>query len=91
MNLILFFSALFVVGLHLFNNWALSKGNLKIVYPLIVAMSICNIIIDLYLCIIHPEQIGIMVYTISNLWAIWMGANGIRRLKKEKENKTVSS
>jgi uncharacterized membrane protein len=83
MNLILFFSALFVVGLQFFNNWALSKGNLKIVYPLIIVMSICNIIIDLYLCVIHPEQIGIMVYTISNLWAMWMATKGIKRLKEE--------
>lgn len=85
MNLLLFFSALFVVGLQFLNNWALSKGNLKIVYPLIVVMSIFNIIIDAYLCIIHPEQVGIMVYTFSNLWAMWMATKGIKRLKKEKK------
>ena len=89
MNLLLFFSALFVVCLQFFNNWALSNGNLKIVYPLIIIMSILNIVIDTYLCIIHPEQIGIMVYTISNLWAIWMATKGLKRLKVE--NKTVSS
>jgi len=88
-NLLLFFSALFVVCLQFFNNWALSNGNLKIVYPLIIIMSILNIVIDTYLCIIHPEQIGIMVYTISNLWAIWMATKGLKRLKVE--NKTVSS
>lgn len=85
MNLVLFLLAVLVVGLQFFNHWNLSKGNLKLSYPLIIAIAIANIIVDVYLTFIHPEQIGVLIYTFANVWAIWMAIKGLIRLRKEQK------
>ena len=86
MDWILVFLATFVVGLQLFNHWNLSRGNLKLAYPLIIAIAVSNVIVDIYLTLIHPEQSGVLIYSIANLWAIIMAAKGIMRLKKEQKD-----
>lgn len=85
MNVVLLLLAIFVVGLQFLNHWNLSKGNLKLAYPLIILIAISNIIVDVYLTFIHPEQFGVLVYTFANIWAIWMAWKGMKRIKDCKE------
>lgn len=73
------------VLLVLINQWLISNGNLKRAYPIIILIGILNIITDLYLALTHLEQIGMLLYMISNSWAIIMAARGIRRLRKEEQ------
>ena len=80
-------SAISVV-LILINHWMISNGNLQKAYPIIVVIATMNIITDIYLALTHLEQLGMLLYMISNTWAIFMAMRGMRRLKKEqKEDK----
>lgn len=80
----LLLAAMFCVSIQFFNNWCISKGNLKLAYPLIILLSVVNILLDIYLCYIHPDQFGILMYVVSNIWAIGMAIKGIMRLREDK-------
>ena len=79
-------STFLIVILQIINQWNVSKGNLKLVYPAIIAVAIMNIIVDTVVSIYDSRLAGLMLFYISNTWAVVMAAKGIARLKKEEKN-----
>jgi uncharacterized membrane protein len=73
------------------NHWFLSKGKLNYSYPLIICACSCYIVIETYLAIRDPVQLGVLVFNFVNLWAIVMAVKGLLRLKeKQKEEKNAT-
>lgn len=73
------------VALSFINQWNLSRGNLKVLYPMIIVLAVLNIVIDFYVGFAHPEQLSFLLYTFGNMWAMLMATQGLARLKKEKK------
>ncbi len=86
-GMFLWIMTLTTVGLNIFNWWYISKAKMSIVYPLSMAVYLCYIIVETSLAFNNPEQISIMFYNITNVWAFAMSAKGYFRLIKERKNK----
>lgn len=75
------------VLLAIYNHWNLSNANLKKVYPFVILNCTLYIIVETAIAIRDPEQIGLILSDITNLWAIIMAVRGWAKLKeKEKES-----
>lgn len=83
--------SIFAACVSLTNHWFLSKGKLHISYPLIIIACTCYIIVETILALRDPVQLGILVFNLTNLWAIIMALKGLMRLKEEKEKKKDES
>jgi len=71
------------VILSVLSHWNLSKGNNKLVYTLNLFIYAMYFIIETTLALNNPEQIGIILFNILNVWAFIMAAKGLLRLRKE--------
>lgn len=76
-------SSITTVGLQFVNFWYLSKGNLKVVYPLSIIVYVLYIIIETILAFNSPDQMGIMIFNAVNIWGLAMSFRGLMRLKSE--------
>jgi len=79
-------SIILLITLQFINHWNLSKGALRIVYPLTIIIAVSNIILDLIIALYSPQLSGMILYTISNLWSIFMATKGLIRLRKTKND-----
>jgi uncharacterized membrane protein len=77
--------SIFAACVSFTNHWFLSKGKLNISYPLIIVACTCYIIVETILALRDPVQLGILVFNLTNLWAIIMATKGLMRLRKEEE------
>ncbi len=66
------------------NHWFLSKGKLKKVYPLTIAVNICCILLEGFLALRDPTQISILLFIPLYVFAIIMAIKGLKRENKEK-------
>lgn len=79
---------LIVVPSNMYTQWQVSKGNLKLGYPLLMLVYTIYIIIETILAFNDPSQISILLFDVVNMWGFLMAFRGYRRLKAlEKENK----
>ena len=85
-NFALFLTAITVmtVALNVALHWNISKGNLKVVYPISMAVYIGYIVVETALAFRHPEQISVLLYNITNVWALSMAIKGYLRLRVAK-------
>lgn len=88
MAYLLFFLTLIAVSVSMFNHWNLSKGRLNKVYPGIIVACSLYIIIETILALRDPVQSSVLLFHITNVWAIIMAIKGWAKIKdlKEKEN-----
>lgn len=75
-----------VVPANMFAQWQLSKGNLKLAYPLLMAVYTLYMIIETILAFNVPSQISVLLFNIVNAWALYMAYKGMKRLHKETNN-----
>lgn len=91
MGTFFFVGALITVLLNILAHWNMSKGNMKVVYVLNLFVYASYFIIETSLALNSPEQIGILLFNLLNIWAFIMAVKGIIRLRKEKkENQNES-
>lgn len=76
---------LIVVPMNMFAHWSISKGKLKIAYPILMIVYALYITIETILAFNVPSQISILLFNVVNMWAFYMAFRGMKRLKKEKE------
>lgn len=79
-------ASIFTVILSVFSHWNLSKGNTKVVYSLNLFIYAMYFIIETSLALNNPEQIGILIFNILNVWAFVMAAKGLLRLRQDKNH-----
>lgn len=84
-------SIILLILVQFFKYWNLSKGKLLSVYLLTIVVGIANIILDAIIAFTNPALMGMLFYTILNLWSILMAANGLVRLKREKDARLNST
>jgi hypothetical protein len=77
-----------IVTIQVINYWFLSKGKLHIVHPLSICAFIGYIIIETALALNDPSQIAVMLFNITNCWALAMNVKGWIRLTRKKKVKT---
>jgi len=75
-----------VVPANMFAQWQLSKGNLKLAYPLLMAVYTLYMIIETILAFNVPSQISVLLFNVVNAWALYMAYKGMKRLHKETNN-----
>ena len=82
-NFALFLTTITVitVALNIALHWNISKGNLRVVYPISMVVYAGYIIVETSLALRDPEQISVLLYNITNVWALTMAIKGYRRLK----------
>lgn len=78
--------ALITVALNVLAHWNMSKGNMKVVYVLNLFVYASYFIIETSLAFNNPEQIGILLFNLLNIWAFIMAVKGLVRLRKEKNS-----
>lgn len=74
-----------VVPANMFAQWQLSKGNLRLAYPLLLVIYFLYIVIETILAFNVPSQISILLFNIVNVWAFYMAYKGMIRLQKEEK------
>lgn len=79
--------SIFAACVSLTNHWFLSQGKLHLSYPLIIVACTCYIVVETIIALRDPVQLGIMVFNLTNLWAIIMATKGLLRLREEKKEK----
>lgn len=72
------------VVLNIFNHWCIAKGKMYKVYILSMLVYVGYIVVETSLAFRHPEQISVLLYNITNIWALFMAFKGYYRLKSEK-------
>lgn len=78
-----------VVPSNMYTQWQISKGNLKLGYPLLMFVYVLYIIIETILAFNEPSQISILLFDLVNMWGFFMALKGFLRLRKaEKENES---
>lgn len=70
------------VILNIFNHWYIHKGQMNRVYLLSIFVYVGYIMVETAMALRHPEQWSIMLYNITNFWALSMAILGHRRLKQ---------
>lgn len=76
-----------VIPANMLAQWLLSKGKLKVAYPVLMFVYALYITIETMLALNDPSQISILLFNIVNIWAFAMAFKGARRLREqEKEN-----
>lgn len=78
-------SIFLLIILQFINHWNLSKGKLLFVYSLTIVIAVSNIVLDAIIATLNPALIGMLMYTLVNLWSILMATKGLLRLKKEND------
>jgi len=89
MGTLIFILTFTVVPLNVFTQWQLSKGNLKLTYPLFMVVYALYMIIETILAFNDPSQISILLFNVVNIWAFVMAFRGMLRLKKS-QRKNIS-
>jgi len=64
-------------------QYMLSKGNLRVSYYMIIALSVLFMVQQASLVMRDPGQAGILLMWVCNVWAIAMSIKGLLRLKRE--------
>ena len=83
---------LIVVPSNMYTQWQVSKGNLKLGYPLLMFVYTIYIIIETILAFNDPSQISILLFDVVNMWGFVMAFKGYLRLKtleKQEEKKSA--
>jgi len=80
---IIFVLTFTVVPLNIIAQWQLSKGNLKLTYPLFMMVYALYMVVETILAFNDPSQISILLFNVVNLWAFVMAFRGANRLKKK--------
>jgi micrococcal nuclease len=70
-----------VVPANMYTQWQISKGNLRLGYPLLMFVYCLYIAIETILALRDPEQISILLFDVVNVWAFFMAFKGYVRLK----------
>lgn len=71
-------TVVFNIALH----WNISKGNMHVVYPLSMIVYVGYIVVETALAFRTPEQISVLLYNITNIWALSMAIKGYYRLRQ---------
>lgn len=83
--------SLVTVVLAMVNHWNLSNAKLHLVYPLVIVNCILYIVVETWVALRDPEQIGLLLSDLTNLWGILMAGKGWFLLKeKEKEKEKLA-
>lgn len=77
-----------MVALQFVNHWFLGKGNLKVVYPVSIAVYIMYIIVETTLALNDPTQAGILLFNLVNTWALFNAVKGLMREKEKDDNQS---
>ncbi|MFA6049755.1 MAG: hypothetical protein WC761_01005 [Candidatus Paceibacterota bacterium] len=78
---------LVVVPANMTAQWFISKGKLKIAYPLLIIVYSLYMVIETYLALRDIEQVSILLFNIVNAWAAIMAWKGMRRIQGENKEK----
>ena len=87
MSIYLFILSGIIISVHMVKQYMLSKGNLRVSYYMIIALSVLFMLQQGYLVIRYPDQAGILLMWVCNVWAIVMSTKGLLRLRNEKRAK----
>lgn len=82
MNIVTSLSAIALI-LSIINYYFLSKN--RIVYPIMISICLCYIILDISLAMRHGEQKALLVFVLLNAYAIAMLTKGWRKKSNEKQ------
>lgn len=63
-------------------NWMLAKGTLKPVYVLNVVMGLFGFLLNFGVVWAQPDMLGILSFSLLNLWVMAMGIKGLLRLRQ---------
>jgi hypothetical protein len=85
-NFALFLTTITIVtvALNIALHWNIAKGDLRVVYPISMVVYLGYIVVETSLAFRHPEQISILLYNITNIWALSMAIKGYLRLRAAK-------
>jgi len=80
--------AAITVTLQFVCQWYFAKGNLKVSYPLTILVYLCYIVTDIAMVMYDSVLGGVLIFSIANIWTLFMCTKGMLRLKREekKEN-----
>jgi len=70
------------VVVSFYNRWLMAKGRLSTLYPFMIVESLLFLIINTYVSLSSPHNLGLFLYHTLGIWGIIMGIQGMRRLKK---------
>ena len=85
---LLYFSVAAVV-LQFIHLWLYSGGKLKYAYPMALLVYANYLVVETVLGFASPEQIGILVFNIVNIWGMAMAIRGMRILKAGIDKDTI--
>lgn len=73
---------IFTIAVNVINHWCISQQKMHKVYCFSMIVYVGYIIIETLLAFRHPEQKSILLFNITNIWALMMAIKGYFRLKK---------
>lgn len=83
-GIVIFVLTATTVTLSMYNHWNLSKGRLDKVYPVVIVNCVLYIVVETIVALRDPAQLSLLMYHITNVWAIVMAIRGWNRLVEEK-------
>ena len=78
-------TSIIIVGLQFFNQWFISEGLMHRVYPISCVIYVLYATVETTLGLTNPEQSGILIFNLVNIWGFAMAVKGWRRVRKNKE------
>jgi len=69
------------VILQFVHLWFYSEGKLKFAYPLAFVVYSTYLVVETTLGFASPEQVGILIFNIVNIWGMIMAVRGWRKLR----------
>jgi hypothetical protein len=72
-----------VIPANMIAQYLISKGSLKVAYPLLMFVYALYFTVETILAFNDPTQISILLFNVVNVWAFSMAFKGMRRMKRE--------
>ena len=86
-ELFFYVMAVITVTLQFVCQWYFAKGNLKVSYPLTILVYLCYIITDVAMVLYDSALGGVLVFSVANVWTLFMCTRGMKRLRTEEKAK----
>lgn len=77
------------VVLQFIHLWLYSEGKLKYAYPMALVVYTTYLVVETTLGFASPEQLGILIFNIVNLWGMAMAIRGMKKLKSGTDEETI--